>query len=151
MKNRIKNILGAIVSIIMIGLLTFVSYLQIQAHHYGPAVFYILVIIILLIATYIYIKDAIKNPTDDNIEEDPEIKKIETNSKAKSFDIISNFSFWCGLVLMTFASHQLKEAPQFSYILFAISGTLTAIWLITLVTQFVYSIKYEKELDDTED
>lgn len=101
-----------------------------------------------LIGIYIYIKDAITNSTDANIEEDPEIKKIETNSKAKSFDILSNLSFWCGLVLMIFASHQLKEAPQFSYILFAISGTLTAIWLITLVSQLVYSIKYEKELDD---
>lgn len=145
MKNRIKNILWAIVSIIVIGMLIFASYLQIQAHHYGPAVFYILVIIILLIADYICIKDAIKNPTDDNIEEDPEIKKIETNSKAKSFDILSNLSFWCGLVLMIFASHQLKEAPQFSYILFAISGTLTAIWLITLVTQLFYIFKYGKE------
>lgn len=151
MKNRIKNILWAIVSIIVIGMLIFASYLQIQAHHYGPVVFYTLVIIISLIGTYIYIKDAIKNPTDANIEEDPEIKKIETNSKAKSFDILSNLSFWCGLVLMIFASHQLKEAPQFSYILFAISGTLTAIWLITLVSQLVYSIKYEKELDDTKE
>jgi hypothetical protein len=52
---------------------------------------------------------------------------------------------------MIFASHQLKEAPQFSYILFAISGALTAIWLITLVSQLVYSIKYEKELDDTKE
>ena len=89
MKNRIKNILGAIVSIIMIGLLTFVSYLQIQAHHYGPAVFYILVIIILLIATYIYIKDAIKNPTDDNIEEDPEIKKISERARVCNFTLAS--------------------------------------------------------------
>jgi uncharacterized membrane-anchored protein len=56
MKNRIKNILWAIVSIIVIGMLIFVSYLQIQAHHYGPVVFYTLVIIILLIAIYIYIK-----------------------------------------------------------------------------------------------
>ncbi|KRM02980.1 hypothetical protein FC59_GL001365 [Lactobacillus kitasatonis DSM 16761 = JCM 1039] len=102
-------------------------------------------IIILLIATYVYFRDAITNSTDANIEEDPEIKKIETNSKAKSFDILSNLSFWCGLVLMIFASHQLKEAPQFSYILFAISGTLTAIWLITLVTQLFYIFKYGKE------
>lgn len=151
MKNRIKNILWAIVSIIVIGMLIFASYLQIQAHHYETVVFYTLVIIILLIVIYIYIKDAITNSTDANIEEDPKIKKIETNSKAKSFDILSNLSFWCGLVLMIFASHQLKEAPQFSYILFAISGTLTAIWLITLVSQLVYSIKYEKELDDTKE
>lgn len=151
MKNRIKNILWAIVSIIVIGMLIFASYLQIQAYHYRPVVFYTLVIIIFLIGIYIYIKDAITNSTDANIEEDPEIKKIETNSKAKSFDILSNLSFWCGLVLMIFASHQLKEAPQFSYILFAISGTLTAIWLITLVSQLVYSIKYEKELDDTKE
>lgn len=145
MKNRIKNILWAIVSIIVIGMLIFVAYLRIQAHEYGALVWNILGIIILLIATYVYFRDAITNSTDANIEEDPEIKKIETNSKAKSFDILSNLSFWCGLVLMIFASHQLKEAPQFSYILFAISGTLTAIWLITLVTQLFYIFKYGKE------
>lgn len=145
MKNRIKNILWAIVSIIVIGMLIFVAYLRIQAHEYGDLVWNILGIIILLIATYVYFRDAITNSTDANIEEDPEIKKIETNSKAKSFDILSNLSFWCGLVLMIFASHQLKEAPQFSYILFAISGTLTAIWLITLVTQLFYIFKYGKE------
>lgn len=52
---------------------------------------------------------------------------------------------------MLYASSQLKEAPQFSYILFAISGTLTAIWLITLITQLFYVFKYAKQLDDTED
>ena len=57
MKNRIKNILWAIVSIIVIGMLIFASYLQIQAHHYRPVVFYTLVIIIFLIGIYIYIKD----------------------------------------------------------------------------------------------
>ncbi|WP_155831097.1 hypothetical protein [Lactobacillus kitasatonis] len=145
MKNRIKNILGAIISILGLGALIFVAYLRIQAHEYGALVWNILGIIILLIATYVYFRDAITNSTDANIEEDPEIKKIETNSKAKSFDILSNLSFWCGLVLMIFASHQLKEAPQFSYILFAISGTLTAIWLITLVTQLFYIFKYGKE------
>ena len=52
--------------------------------------------------------------------------------------------------LMIYASHQLKDDPQFSYILFAISGTLTIIWLITLVTQLFYIVKYGRKLDDTE-
>lgn len=38
MKNRIKNILWAIVSIIVIGMLIFVAYLRIQAHEYGALV-----------------------------------------------------------------------------------------------------------------
>lgn len=142
MKNRIKNILWAIVSIIMIGMLIFVAYLRIQAHEYGALVWNILGIIILLIATYVYFRDAIKNTTNDNVEEDAEAKKIETNSKAKSLDIISNLSFWGGFALMIYAS---KENLQFSYILLAISCTLTAIWLITLVTELFYIFKYGKE------
>ena len=55
MKNRIKNILWAIVSIIVIGMLIFVAYLRIQAHEYGALVWNILGIIILLIATYVYL------------------------------------------------------------------------------------------------
>ena len=35
MKNRIKNILGAIISILGLGALIFVAYLRIQAHEYG--------------------------------------------------------------------------------------------------------------------
>ena len=77
-------------------------------------------------------------------------KIIETNSKIKSLDFINNLSFWCGMLLMIYASHQLKDDPQFSYILFAISGTLTIIWLITLVTQLFYIVKYGRKLDDTE-
>lgn len=144
MKNRIKNILWAIVSIIMIGMLIFVVYLRIQAHEYGALVWNILGIIILLIATYVYFRDAI-NTTNDNVEEDVEAKKIETNSKAKSLDIISNLSFWGGFALMIYASSQFKENLQFSYILLAISCTLTAIWLITLVTELFYIFKYGKE------
>ena len=105
----------------------------------------------MLIATYVYFRDAIKNTTNDNVEEDAEAKKIETNSKAKSLDIISNLSFWGGFALMIYASSQFKENLQFSYILLAISCTLTAIWLITLVTQLFYIFKYGKEIDDTEE
>lgn len=151
MKNRIKNTLGAIISIIGLGALIFVTYLQIQTHDYGSIIWHILGIIILLITAFIYFRDAIKNVTDDTSDEDSDVKTIETNAKSKSLDIISNLCFWCGFALMLYASSQLKEAPQFSYILFAISGTLTAIWLITLITQLFYVFKYAKQLDDTED
>lgn len=151
MKNRIRYILVAIVSIIGIGLLISVSYLQIQAHNSRQIIWYIIEIIILLSAAVYYFRSAIKNTSDDkHNEEDSKLKIIETNSKAKSLDFISNLSFWCGMLLMIYASHQLKDDPQFSYILFAISGTLTIIWLITLVTQLFYIVKYGRKLDDTE-
>ncbi|MCI6762689.1 hypothetical protein ACQRB9_02335 [Lactobacillus johnsonii] len=151
MKNRIRYILAAIVSIIGIGLLISVSYLQIQAHNSRQIIWYIIEIIILLSAAFYYFRSAIKNTSDDkHNEEDSKLKIIETNSKAKSLDFISNLSFWCGMLLMIYASHQLKDDPQFSYILFAISGTLTIIWLITLVTQLFYIVKYGRKLDDTE-
>lgn len=151
MKNRIRYILAAIVSIIGIGLLISVSYLQIQAHNSRQIIWYIIEIIILLSAAFYYFRSAIKNTSDDkHNEENSKLKIIETNSKAKSLDFISNLSFWCGMLLMIYASHQLKDDPQFSYILFAISGTLTIIWLITLVTQLFYIVKYGRKLDDTE-
>ena len=151
MKNRIRYILAAIVSIIGIGLLISVSYLQIQAHNSRQIIWYIIEIIILLSAAFYYFRSAIKNTSDDkHNEEDSKLKIIETNSKAKSLDFINNLSFWCGMLLMIYASHQLKDDPQFSYILFAISGTLTIIWLITLVTQLFYIVKYGRKLDDTE-
>ena len=151
MKNRIRYILAAIVSIIGIGLLISVSYLQIQAHNSRQIIWYIIEIIILLSAAFYYFRSAIKNTSDDkHNEEDSKLKIIETNSKAKSLDFISNLSFWCGMLLMIYASHQLKDDPQFSYILFAISGTLTILWLITLVTQLFYIVKYGRKLDDTE-
>ncbi len=151
MKNRIRYILAAIVSIIGIGLLISVSYLQIQAHNSRQIIWYIIEIIILLSVAFYYFRSAIKNTSDDkHNEEDSKLKIIETNSKAKSLDFISNLSFWCGMLLMIYASHQLKDDPQFSYILFAISGTLTIIWLITLVTQLFYIVKYGRKLDDTE-
>ena len=151
MKNRIRYILAAIVSIIGIGLLISVSYLQIQAHNSRQIIWYIIEIIILLSAAFYYFRSAIKNTSDDkHNEEDSKLKIIETNSKAKSLDFISNLSFWCGMLLMIYASHQLKDDPQFSYILFAISGTLTIVWLITLVTQLFYIVKYGRKLDDTE-
>lgn len=99
MKNRIKNILGAIISIIGLGSLIFVAYLRIQAHEYGALVWNLLGIIILLIAIYVYFKDAITGNNSDT-EEDPDVKKVETNSKAKSLDIVSNLSFWGGFALM---------------------------------------------------
>ena len=151
MKNRIRYILAAIVSIIGIGLLISVSYLQIQANNSRQIIWYIIEIIILLSAAFYYFRSAIKNTSDDkHNEEDSKLKIIETNSKAKSLDFISNLSFWCGMLLMIYASHQLKDDPQFSYILFAISGTLTIIWLTTLVAQLFYIVKYGRKLDDTE-
>lgn len=149
MKNRIRYILAAIVSIIGIGLLISVSYLQIQAHNSRQIIWYIIEIIILLSAAFYYFRSAIKNTSEDkHNEEDSKLKIIETNSKA--LDFISNLSFWCGMLLMIYASHQLKDDPQFSYILFAISGTLTIIWLTTLVAQLFYIVKYGRKLDDTE-
>lgn len=151
MKNRIRYILAAIVSIIGIGLLISVSYLQIQAHNSRQIIWYIIEIIILLSAAFYYFRSAIKNTRDDKGNKDAsKLKTIETNSKIKSLDFINNLSFWCGMLLMIYASHQLKDDPQFSYILFAISGTLTIIWLITLVTQLFYIVKYGRKLDDTE-
>lgn len=151
MKNRIRYILAAIVSIIGIGLLISVSYLQIQAHNSRQIIWYIIEIIILLSAAFYYFRSAIKNISDDKGNKDAsKLKTIETNSKIKSLDFISNLSFWGGMILMIYASHQLKDDPQFSYILFAISGTLTIIWLITLVAQLFYIVKYGRKLDDTE-
>lgn len=151
MKNRIRYILAAIVSIIGIGLLISVSYLQIQAHNSRQIIWYIIEIIILLSAAFYYFRSAIKNTRDDKGNKDAsKLKTIETNSKIKSLDFINNLSFWCGMLLMIYASHQLKDDPQFSYILFAISGTLTIIWLTTLVAQLFYIVKYGRKLDDTE-
>ena len=93
MKNRIKNTLGAIISIIGLGALIFVTYLQIQTHDYGSIIWHILEIIILLITAFIYFRDAIKNVTDDTSDEDSDVKTIETNAKSKSLDIISNLCF----------------------------------------------------------
>lgn len=65
MKNRIGYILAAIVSIIGIGLLISVSYLQIQAHNSRQIIWYIIEIIILLSAAFYYFRSAIKNTSDD--------------------------------------------------------------------------------------
>lgn len=149
MKNRIKYILAALISIIGIGILIFSSYLQIQAKAYKSIFWHIIEITILLIAAFYYFKSAIKNISDDKKQdEDSKLKTLETNSKAKSLDIISNLSFWSGFILMIYASHQLKDDSQFSYILFTISSTLTIIWLITLVTQLFYILKYGRKMDD---
>ena len=114
MKNRIRYILAAIVSIIGIGLLISVSYLQIQAHNSRQIIWYIIEIIILLSAAFYYFRSAIKNTRDDKGNKDAsKLKTIETNSKIKSLDFINNLSFWCGMLLMIYASHQLKDDPQF--------------------------------------
>ncbi len=151
MKNRIRYILAAIVSIIGIGLLISVSYLQIQAHNSRQIIWYIIEIIILLSSAVYYFRSAFNNTSVYKGNKDAsKLKTIETNSKIKSLDFINNLSFWCGMLLMIYASHQLKDDPQFSYILFAISGTLTIIWLTTLVAQLFYIVKYGRKLDDTE-
>ena len=112
MKNRIRYILAAIVSIIGIGLLISVSYLQIQAHNSRQIIWYIIEIIILLSAAFYYFRSAIKNTSDDKGNKDAsKLKTIETNSKIKSLDFINNLSFWCGMLLMIYASHQLKDDP----------------------------------------
>ncbi|WP_180706794.1 hypothetical protein [Lactobacillus crispatus] len=64
--------------------------------------------------------------------------------------IIESITFWCGMILMVYASSQLKEDPQFSYVLFAIAGTLTLIWLLSSVIEIFYILKYGKQLDETE-
>ena len=50
---------------------------------------------------------------------------------------------------MIYASSQLHEDPLFSYILLAISGTTTVVWLITVLVQLFYVVKYERQVDDT--
>src|SRR5699024_11761499 len=105
MKNKIKYILAAIVSIVGIGLLIFALYLQIQDHTSTRSIIWsIIEILILLSAAFYYFRSAIKNTSDDkHNEEDSKLKIIETNSKAKSLDFISNLSFWCGMLLMIYA------------------------------------------------
>ena len=101
----------------------------------------------------LFLRNAIKNTSIADLnnaeDNDPDLKLLETKSKAKAFDIISNTSFWCGLVLMIYASSQLHEDPLFSYILLAISGTTTVVWLITVLVQLFYVVKYERQVDDT--
>ncbi|WP_198565113.1 hypothetical protein [Lactobacillus crispatus] len=65
--------------------------------------------------------------------------------------IIENITFWCGMTLMVYASSQLKEDPQFSYVLFAIAGTLTLIWLLSFVIEIFYICKSGKQPDKRED
>ena len=101
----------------------------------------------------LYLRNAIKNTSiadlDNTEDNDPDLKLLETKSKAKAFDIISNTSFWCGLVLMIYASSQLHEDLPFSYILLTISGTTTVVWLITVLVQLFYVVKYDRQVDDT--
>ena len=126
----------------------FAGYLQISEHRYKGLGWYALAIIVLLISAFLYLSNAIKNTSiahlDNEEDNDPDLKLLET--KAKAFDIISNTSFWCGLVLMIAASSQLQDTPQFSYILFAISGTTTVIWLITVLVQLFYVFKFGKRI-----
>lgn len=55
------------------------------------------------------------------------------------------------MILMVYASSQLKENPQFSYVLFAIAGTLTLIWLLSFVIEIFYICKSGKQPDKRED
>ena len=153
MKNRVKYILAFVFSVFCIDLLIFAGYLQISEHRYKGLGWYALAIIVLLISAFLYSRNAIKNTSIADLnnaeDNDPDLKLLETKSKAKAFDIISNTSFWCGLVLMIYASSQLHEDPPFSYILLAISGTTTVVWLITVLVQLFYVVKYERQVDDT--
>ena len=153
MKNRVKYILAFVFSVFCIGLLILAGYLQISEHRYKGLGWYALAIIILLISAFLYLRNAIKNTSIADLnnaeDNDPDLKLLETKSKAKAFDIISNTSFWCGLVLMIYASSQLHKDPPFSYILLAISGTTTVVWLITVLVQLFYVVKYERQVDDT--
>ena len=150
MKNRVKYVLAFVFSVFCIGLLIFAGYLQISEHRYKGLGWYALAIIVLLISAFLYLSNAIKNTSiahlDNEEDNDPYLKLLETKAKAKAFDIISNTSFWCGLVLMIAASSQLQDTPQFSYILFAISGTTTVIWLITVLVQLFYVFKFGKRI-----
>ena len=153
MKNRVKYILAFVFSVFCIGLLIFAGYLQISEHRYKGLGWYALAIIVLLISAFLYLRNAIKNTSiadlDNTEDNDPDLKLLETKSKAKAFDIISNTSFWCGLVLMIYASSQLHEDLPFSYILLTISGTTTEVWLITVLVQLFYVVKYDRQVDDT--
>ncbi len=55
------------------------------------------------------------------------------------------------MILMIYASRQQKEDPQFSYIMFAIAGTLIFICLFSSAIKIFYILKYGKQLDKTED
>ena len=153
MKNRVKYILAFVFSVFCIDLLSFSGYLQISEHRYKGLGWYALAIIVLLISAFLYLRNAIKNTSIADLnnaeDNDPDLKLLETKSKAKAFDIISNTSFWCGLVLMIYASSQIHEDHLFSYILLAISCTTTVVWLITVLVQLFYVVKYERQVDDT--
>ena len=71
MKNKIKYILAAIVSIVGIGLLIFALYLQIQDHASTRSIIWsIIEILILLSAAFYYFRSAIKNTSDDKHNEE---------------------------------------------------------------------------------
>lgn len=147
MKTKIKYSLALVVSIICIALLLFVSYLQIQDHVYKGLVWYGLSIIILLSGSVIYVKKLIQKTTNDdqNDDSDTQMVLIQQKADAKTMNIIGNITFWCGMILMTYASSQLHESPQFSYILFGIAFTLVIIWVISFTIEIFYIFKYLKQ------
>lgn len=151
MKKKIKYTLALIASIVCIALLSFASYLQIHDHIYKGIFWNALLILFLLLGSSIYLKKLIKGSNDNQDDgNDAETVRLEQNGKARTMNIIENITFWCGMILMFYASSQLKEDPQFSYILFAIAGTLTSIWLLSSVIEIFYILKYGKQLDETE-
>ena len=151
MKKKIKYTLALIASISCVALLSFASYLQIHEHIYKGLFWNVLLILFLLFSSSIYLKQLIKGPNDNQDDgNDAETVRLEQNAKVKTMTIIENITFWCGMILMVYASSQLKENPQFSYVLFAIAGTLTLIWLLSFVIEIFYILKYGKQLDETE-
>lgn len=151
MKKKIKYTLALVASIGCGVLLSFASYLQIHDHIYKGLFWNGLLIIFLLFSSSIYLKKLIKGSDNNQTETiNPEILSIEQNAKIKTMTIIESITFWCGMILMVYASSQLKEDPQFSYVLFAIASTLTLIWLLSSVIEIFYILKYGKQLDETE-
>ena len=106
-----------------------------------------LLIFILAFASVIYVRKLIKNNAneDQNDDSDEQVASLYQKADAKALKIINNISFWCGMILMIYASNQQKEDPQFSYILFAIAGTLIFIWLFSSAIEIFYIIKYGKQ------
>ena len=154
MKNRVKYILAFVFSVFCIDLLIFAGYLQISEHRYKGLGWYALAIIVLLISAFLYLRNAIKNTSIADLnnaeDNDPDLKLLETKSKAKAKSpLLKALMTLKSLPHMIYASSQLHEDPLFSYILLAISGTTTVVWLITVLVQLFYVVKYERQVDDT--
>lgn len=146
MKHRIKYLFAIVASIICCGLLIWASYIQIQDHIYKGLIWNGIGIIILLSGSWIYLKELVKNQSDDNEKTDPEEIALEKNAQAKTMNVVESITFWCGTLIMLYASH---ESSQLSSILFAIAGTLMTIWLLITILEIIYIFKYGKNLDET--